>query len=231
MLMTPEATIALLQFSDGLFPAGAYAHSFGLESYVARGIVSDALGVEKILRAYLQGSAGPTDAVAVVNALRATVEGDLHECMRIDALLDAMKPASELRDASRQMGRQTLRVANSLVEHPIVREFARVVFAGDTPGHHSVVFGIAGGAHGWPWYEAAAAYLYSTTAAIVGASLRLLPLGQLKGQLIIRNLAPLITELGHDATEKNIGELSGFAPGLEIASMRHAAMDARLFRS
>ena len=229
--MTPEATIALLQFSDGLFPAGAYAHSFGLETYVARGIVSDAAGVEKILRAYLQGSAGPTDAVAVVNALRATVEGDLHECMRIDALLDAMKPASELRDASRQMGRQTLRVANSLIEHPIVRELARAVFAGDTPGHHSVAFGIAGGAHGWPPYEAAAAYLYSATAAIVGASLRLLPLGQLKGQLIIRNLAPLITELAHDATEKNIAELSGFAPGLEIASMRHAAMDARLFRS
>ena len=229
--MTPEATIALLQFSDGLFPAGAYAHSFGLETFVARGIVSDAAEVEGILRAHLQGSAGPTDAVAVVNALRATVGGDLHKCMHIDALLDAMKPASELRDASRQMGRQTLRVANSLIEHPIVQEFARAVLAGDTPGHHSVVFGIAGGAHGWPVYEAAAAYLYSTTASIVGASLRLLPLGQLAGQLIIRKLAPLITQLAHEATKKNIGEMSGFAPGLEIASMRHAALDARLFRS
>jgi urease accessory protein len=231
MAMTPDAMIALLQFSDGLFPAGAYAHSFGLETYVARGIVSDAAGVERILSAYLQGSAGPTDAVAVVNALRATVEGDLHECMRIDALLDAITPASELRHASRQMGRQTLRIANSLIEHPIVQQFACAVSAGATAGHHSVAFGIVGGAHGWPSHEAAAAYLYSTTAATVGASLRLLPLGQLKGQLIIRNLAPLIDELAHEATKRSIGELSGFAPGLEIASMRHAAMDARLFRS
>lgn len=70
--MNPEGTITLLQFADGLFPAGAYAHSFGLEAYVARGIVSDAGDVEQLLRSYLQGSAGSTDAVAVVSALRAT---------------------------------------------------------------------------------------------------------------------------------------------------------------
>ena len=64
--MNPESTLTLLQFADGLFPAGAYAHSFGLEAYAARGIVSDAADVERLLRAYLQGSAGPTDAVAVV---------------------------------------------------------------------------------------------------------------------------------------------------------------------
>src|SRR5271163_76641 len=190
--MTPEATIALFQFADGLFPAGAYAHSFGLEAYVARGIVQDAESVERFLRAHLQGSAGPTDAVALVGALRAAAAGDLARCLEIDALVDAMKPASELRDASRQMGRQTARIADAIIEQPVVREFARLASAGVTPGHHCVAFGIAGGAQGWPLYEAAAAYLYSSTAAIVGAALRLILLGQLKGQTIIRNLTPLI---------------------------------------
>ena len=229
--MNPEATIALLQFADGLFPAGAYAHTFGLEAYVASGRVSDADSVEQLLRAHLQGSAGPTDAVAVVNVLQAALAKDLNRCLELDALVDAMKPALEMRDASRQMGRQTARVADALVEHPVIREFARLASAGLTPCHHSVVFGIAGGAHGWPLYEAAAAYLYSSTAAIVGAALRLIPLGQLKGQLIIRNLRPLIGRLADDATRKSVAEMGGFAPGLEIASMRHAAMDARLFRS
>ena len=67
--------------------------------------------------------------------------------------------------------------------------------------------------------------------SIVGAALRLIQLGQLKGQLIIRNLTPLISRLADDATRRGVGEMAGFAPGLEIASMRHAAMDARLFRS
>lgn len=229
--MDPEATIGLLQFADGLFPAGAYAHSFGLEAYVARGIVSDAGDVEQLLRAYLQGSAGPTDAVAVVSALRATTLKDLDRCLELDSLIDAMKPALELRNASRQMGRQTARIADALVEHPILREFARLASADLTPCHHSVVFGIVGGAQGWPPFETAAAYLYSSTAAIVGAALRLIPLGQLKGQLIIRNLTPLIGALATEATAKGVHEIAGFVPALEIASMRHAAMDARLFRS
>jgi urease accessory protein len=229
--MNPEATITLLQFADGLFPAGAYAHSFGLEAYVARGIVSDAGDVEQLLRAYLQSSAGPTDAVAIVCALRATSLKDLDRCLELDSLVDSMKPALELRNASRQMGRQTARIADALLEHPIVREFARLASADITPCHHSVVFGIAGGAQGWPPFETAAAYLYSSTAAIVGAALRLIPLGQLKGQLIIRNLTPLIGRLATDATAKGVREIAGFVPALEIASMRHAAMDARLFRS
>ena len=229
--MNPEATITLLQFADGLFPAGAYAHSFGLEAYVARGIVSDAGDVEQLLRAYLQGSAGSTDAVAIVSALRATSLKDLDRCLELDSMIDAMKPALELRNGSRQMGRQTARIADALLEHPILREFARLASADMTPCHHSVVFGIAGDAQGWSPFETAAAYLYSSTAAIVGAALRLIPLGQLKGQLIIRNLTPLIGRLASEATAKGVHEIAGFAPALEIASMRHAAMDARLFRS
>jgi urease accessory protein len=220
-----------LQFADGLFPAGAYAHSLGLETYVARGLVSDADSVEQLLRSYLEGSAGSSDAVAVVNALRATAAKDLDRCLELDALVESMKPALELREASRQMGRQTARVANAMIEHPVLAEFAQLASAGITPCHHCVTFGIAGGAQGWSPYEAAAAFLYSSTAALVGVALRLIPLGQIKGQLIIRNLSPLISTLATDATSKGVGEMAGFAPGLEIASMRHAAMDARLFRS
>lgn len=226
-----DATITLLQFADGLFPAGAYAHSLGLENYVARGAISDADGVERLLKAYLQGGAGPTDASAMVNALRATAACDLDECLKLDTIVDAMKSTAELRDASRQMGRQTARIADALIDNPILREFGLLASSDSTPCHHCVVFGIAGGAQRWPLYDAAAAYLYSTSAAIVGAALRLLPLGQLKGQLIIRNLTPVIGALAHDALGRSADELEGFVPGLEISSMRHAAMEARLFRS
>jgi len=37
-----DSFLSLLQFADGLFPAGAYAHSFGLEYYVQSGEVKDA---------------------------------------------------------------------------------------------------------------------------------------------------------------------------------------------
>ncbi len=223
--------LSLLQFADGLFPAGAYAHSFGLEACVQSGEVCDAVGVEAFLRAYLEGCAGPTDAVALVCARRAAAAQNLASCVGLDEMLDAMKTASELRDASRQMGRQTLRVATHLPCHPILEEFGRAVAAEITPGHHPVVFGMIGGILEWDALEMTSAYLYSTSAALVGAALRLLPLGQLSGQRIVWNVQPLIATIAEEVQDKHEANIWSFAPALEIASMRHALLDARLFRS
>jgi urease accessory protein len=223
--------LSLLQFSDGLFPAGAYAHSFGLEACMQSGEVRDAAGVEAFLHAYLEGSAAPTDAVAVVCVRRAAAEANLASCVSLDETIDAMKAASELRDASRQMGRQTLRVATHLPCHPLLEQFGQAVAEEITPGHHPIVFGIIGGTLNWDALEMTSAYLYSTSAALVGASLRLLPLGQLAGQRILWNVRPLIATLAADAQNKNEDDMWSFAPALEIASMRHALLDARLFRS
>lgn len=223
--------LSLLQFTDGLFPAGAYAHSIGLEACVQAGEVRDAAGVEAFLRAYLEGCAGPTDAVALVCARRAAANDNLSSCLALDKMLDAMKTPSELRDASRQMGRQTLRVATHLPCHSMLEEFGKAVAEEITPGHHSIVFGMIGGILGWDALEMTGAYLYSTSAALVGASLRLLPLGQLTGQRIVWNVKPLVATLAQEAQGKHEADMWSFAPALEIASMRHAWLDARLFRS
>ena len=64
---------------------------------------------------HLEGAAGPGDATAAVaRPARASSAGDIGGLRGLDATLEAMKPARELREASRQMGRQTLRVAAAL---------------------------------------------------------------------------------------------------------------------
>jgi urease accessory protein len=223
--------LTLLQFADGLFPAGAYAHSFGLESYVQSGTVSSAESVEHFLRTYLGSSAAPTDLVGLLCAWKAGKSEDLGACIALDETLDAMKTASELREASRQMGRQTLRVVNHFANHALLSEFGAAVAADLSPCHHAIVFGMIGAAMDWPGPEMARAFLYSTSAALVGAALRLLPLGQLAGQRILWNIEPRIAQLAEAAQGKTPEDMWSFAPALEIASMRHATLEARLFRS
>jgi urease accessory protein len=223
--------LSLLQFADGLFPAGAYAHSFGLESYVQSSEIRDAAGVESFLRAYLEGCVGPTDSVALVCARRDAAKEDLASCLALDEMLDAMKTPSELRDASRQMGRQTLRVATHLPCHPLLQEFGKTVDDENTPSHHPIVIGMIGGILGWDALEMTGAYIYATSAALVGAALRLLPLGQLAGQSILWSVRPLLAMLAEEAQDKHEKDIWSFAPALEIAGMRHALLDARLFRS
>lgn len=229
--MTTDRFLSLLQFSDGLFPAGAYAHSFGLETYVQEGAVNDAAGVEEFLRVLLEGSVAPVDAVALCCAWRAAQMEDLASCVGLDRLLDAMKAAAELRDASRQMGRQTLRVAAHLYRNDFLERFAAEVEADRTPAHHAVVFGLVGRVNGWPLERAVGAYLYAASTTVTAAALRLLPLGQLAGQRILANVAPLIARLAAEAPRLEREDMWSFTPGIEIAAMRHAELDARLFRS
>lgn len=229
--MTPEALVSLLRFADGLFPAGGYAHSLGLETYAQRGTIVDAHGAASYLHAYLESSAGPCDAVAVVGALKAARRGDLATIVDFDRALDAMKAALELREASRQMGRQAMRVAAATVRAPMVEQFERAAADAIAPCHHAIVFGLIGGVCQWTPINTAIAYLYGSAAQLVGAALRLLPIGQLEGQRMLARTEAQITRLAGDAAERSFEEIWSFAPGIEIAAMQHAGLDARLFRS
>jgi urease accessory protein len=229
--MNTESLATLLQFADGLFPAGGYAHSFGLETYVQEGAVRDAAGVSAFLAAYLEGSAGPSDAVAVTVAFERTRAGDMPGILDLDARLDALRPAAELREASRQMGRQTLRVAAAVTGDALLARLHEEADGGRTPGHHPVVFGAVGAVLGWAGEAAALAYLHAAAVVVVGAASRLLPLGQLEGQRVLSSLRPLLVRLARAAASATLDDLWGFAPGIDAASMRHAGLEARLFRS
>ena len=93
--MTLETLLALLQLGDGLFPAGGFAHSFGLETYTQEGRVRDRVGLEAFVSAHLDGAAGPGDAVAVAVAVRLAAVGDVGPWCELDARLEAMKPVPE----------------------------------------------------------------------------------------------------------------------------------------
>lgn len=230
-VMETDRLLSLLQFADGLFPSGAFAHSFGLETYVSRGVANDALTVEALIRAHLEGAIGTCDTVAMVHALRAAKHGDCAACVEADIIVDAMKVAAELRHASRQMGLQTLRIADALSDNSTVCQFAEAVASGSTPCHHCVVFGLVAGTEGWPEEYAASAFTHSSVVAMVGAALRLLPIGQLEGQRIIRRLQPLVARVSGEAIRRGMAEMSNSALALEIAAMRHERLEARLFRS
>jgi urease accessory protein len=226
-----ETWLALLQFADGLFPAGGFAHSLGLETYVQDGVVADRAGLEAFVTAHLEGSAGPADAVAVALAVRLAASEDVAGWVALDEKMDAMKAVPELRAASRQMGRQTLRVAAALGSDAFLTAVERAIADGLTPGHHPVAFGAALGRAGGEPELAAGAYLYTTAALLVGAGLRLIALGQLDGQRVLAAMRPRVVRLAAAAAMASAEEMWSFNPGLELAAIRHATLDARLFRS
>jgi urease accessory protein len=229
--MDSPPLLSLLHFTDTAFPTGGYAHSFGLEHYCQSGVVRDAAGVERFLLAQLEGAAGPCDATAAVGAGRAMSAGDVGVCRGLDETLEAMKPVREFRDGSRQMGRQTLRIAAALTGDQRLSAYVAEVNEGRAPGHHAVAFGMAAGVLGWDAEETATAFLYSTTALLVNAALRLLPMGQTEGQRALWRLHAVIARVAREAAGRDPAEVWSFAPGLDVAGMLHERLETRLFRS
>ena len=229
--MTDPRLLSLLHFADSAFPAGGYTHSFGLETYCQAGLVRDREDLERYLVAHIEGSAGPCDATAAVSVLRAAAREDLRACREVDVTLEAMKPVKEFREGSRQMGRQVLRVAAALTGEARLGRYAADVDKGLAPGHHAVAYGLAAAALGWEPEAAAIAYLYSTAALLTGAALRLLSMGQMEGQRVLWSLHPVMERVAREAAARDAADLWSFAPGIEIAGIRHAALEMRLFRS
>lgn len=223
-----------LRFVDSFFPSGGYAFSSGLEAAVQGGTVRDSTTFARYVEDYLQWGLGRREAVAVARAWNAQARGTWREAIEADWELEAMKLGRETRLASRQMGRQILKVAAG--QHKaaaIFAEYQRAVEAGLAPGHLAVSLGLTLGAAGWTREQTVAAFLYQSAVGLVSASLKLLPIGQKEAQGLLDGWAPLIARLSRDhrITEDKRTEMTAWTPIQDIYAMRHVRLTSRLFRS
>jgi urease accessory protein len=226
-------TLALLQgirFVDSFFPSGGYAYSSGLEATVQGGAVKDSSQLARYVGDLLRGGISRREAVAVAVAHKASMAGKVQPALAIDAELDSMKMGRESRLASRQMGRQVIRVAAEEFEgDAVLRQFHAKVEEGHTPGHLPVCIGLTLAACGWTRQETVVAYLYHTAVGFVSAAMKLLPIGQREGQRLLAEWSPLLTELSRHAVSRSV--MVSWSPVQDIYAMRHATLESRLFRS
>jgi urease accessory protein len=218
----------LLQTADALFPTGAYAHSLGFEEIVRLGMVRD----ESTLRDFLFTQVMPAQERLELPYLRFAFEArDLVERCALDREIDAWKLPRETREASAQLGGRRLKALCAMVEAPELEEFADAIAAGRASGHHLVVFALQARAGGIPLPAALSAWLYQSLAAACAASLKLIRIGQDGCQRVLRAAsadAPAVIERSREVPRADAG---WFNPMLEIASMRHASANERLFIS
>src|SRR5207248_3223558 len=103
--------LRLLQLGDSALPIGGYSHSWGLEAAIERGLVRDAPGLERWVRAWLRHAQGPSEGVVLAAACRAASREHWAAVLEANALLWASLTPPTLRQASRDMGEQLLALA------------------------------------------------------------------------------------------------------------------------
>ena len=226
-------TISLLnglRFVDSFFPSGGYAFSSGLEAAVQGGAVRNAEELSRYVVESLTTGIGEREAVAVGLAHEACVSGNLEIALKADQELEAMKLGRESRAASRQMGRQVIRLAaNQHARQSLIEDYLAAVEAEQTPGHLALSFGLTLAAAGWSKEETIAAFLYQTATGFVAAAMKLMPIGQREGQWLLESWIEVIERVSHNAAHQQ--RLQSWSPVQDIYAMRHSRLESRLFRS
>jgi urease accessory protein len=227
MLMATEWLPALLQTSDPLFPTGAYAHSGGLEEMARLGIVHDEPSLEIHLTRHLLPLLQNLELPWLHFSYAAAEEGNFANLLALSEEINAWKLPEEARSASLQLGSRRFESVRRIFPHPNL-EKARAL---NLLPHHLTIYALQMAVCGVPLEATLTAYAYQTLSGAGGAALKLIRIGQDGVQRVLAAALTDIEVVVSRALAVKRAEAGWFNPLLEIAAMRHAQANERLFIS
>ena len=223
-----DRLLALLQLANASFPTGAFTHSYGFETWISEDAVANAAEAERRCRDWLRFGVATGDAVAVVQAYRAALDGGVEKLAELDGLCGALKLGRETKAASTMTGRALLAACRDVFELEGMHRYGAMMAEGDCAGHHAVVYGIAGAGLALGEAETVTSYLWSALSNLVAVNQRLVPLGQVDAQRIVAGAGPLIDACAEIARSRPLKAMCSTYAALDVAAMRHERLPSRL---
>ena len=216
MIPTPHL-VTLMQWLSPSYPVGGFSYSHGLEWAVEAGDVSDAAEFQAWLADVLEYGTGRNDAILLAAAYRAENEAAL---AHVDAVARALAPSSERLLETTAQGAAFVRTTAD-------------IWAMDIPVLcYPVAVGRAAALIGVGLEQVLPLYLHGFASNLTGAAMRLVPLGQTKGQRVLAAMTPLCDLLAQEALAGDgLDDLGGCTVMADIAAMKHETQYTRLFRS
>ncbi|MDV2686144.1 urease accessory protein UreF [Alkalihalophilus lindianensis] len=221
----------LLQLSDSNFPSGAFSHSFGLETYIQEGVITDKETFSKALTVYIRKQLAFTDGLANRLAFEALTLEEWDEFHNLDHLLFASSLAEETRLGNQRIGERMAKLCYELYPSSLLKRYLESIKAKKAHGHSAMVYALVAYHLEIDKRIMIETYLFATVSSLVQNAVRGIPLGQTDGQRLLVELQPLLKEIVELIFHLTKEELGAISPGLEVAQMRHERLHVRLFMS
>ncbi|MBP0949565.1 urease accessory protein UreF [Pseudomonas sp. 20GA0080] len=236
------SALLAMQQADSFFPTGAVAWSWGLETLKADGHLGR---IERVPPRRRQRETRPDRSAELCGFVEGQLRhrwnsfdraflvaawqsaDDLDQLMLLDAQIEALTMAEELRQGSRRVGHALLGV-HAALGTPGAERYQHQVLVGETSGHLCVLQGLIWKQLGMQLEHCQLAAAHGLCTGLVSAAVRLGVMGHVDAQRVLTSIQPLIAQLlALDPPEPD--NASGFTPMAEIAVMRHETQELRLF--
>ena len=210
---TDHATLTLAQWFSPAYPIGAFAYSHGLEWAIEAGDVHDQATLGAWVRDVLTFGSGRNDALFIAAAYRA------QDVTYVDDMCRALAPSAE-------------RLKETDLQGAAFCDITSVVSGVDLQGlTYPVAVGRAAQLCALPLELTSQMYLQSFASSLISVGIRLIPLGQREGHMLIHGMAGLCCTLAEQTAQGDLGDLSSTTFLPDIASMKHETQYARVFRT
>jgi urease accessory protein len=227
-----EKRFLLLQVNDALFPIGAYSHSYGLETYIQKNLVSNALQAKEFIFSRLVNGFCYSEFLTVKLAYEYATKKDVSKLEELEEILEASRMPREIREAEKKLGSRFIKTVKALsiqYESDIFIEY--VSARTGKSAIYGCVYGVFCAATGIELEDCLEHYLYAQTSSMVTNCVKTIPLSQTDGQVLLyecQQVFEIILEKLKDLTED---DLCLSAPGFDIRCMQHEGLYSRIYMS
>jgi urease accessory protein len=224
--------LTLLQINDSVFPIGSFTHSYGLETYIHKGLVHNSATTKSYAQSMLRYNMYYNDAAFFAKAWQ-LCEGKFSKVklLELDRLVSSYKSPYEIRQASKKLAIRFLKVVDGFGAARRCKSYLEAIQSGEASGHYPIAFAMYAQSQGISYEDALSAFYYNTLNGIVTNCAKLVPISQMDGQQILFDLQGLIQELVSSQADMDEDMLGNCCVAQDLRCMQHEKLYTRIYIS
>lgn len=227
-----EKQLLLLQITDSVFPIGGYAHSYGLETYVQKGLVSNEKQAKEYVEKYIVHSMTYTDLAAIRFAYESLAHPGLESIFEMEEKINASRGAMEIQAAGIKLAIRFIKTVAGYVPKKHAERWNHYMAGRAGIKHpYAVAYGVFCALSGIEMEQSITAFAYNQVSAMVVNCVKSIPLSQTAGQNILFSMQGEIIRAVEAATVLPESHFLKSSPGFELRGMQHEALYSRLYMS